>query len=87
MPLLTNLTYTTIMFDIHRTIYIEPKYIRAKDRGYGSEEQVHEKKKWSRAALRVVREKGIDGLTAKTMADALGTSTQPVFTCFGSWTA
>ena len=36
------------------------------------------------AALRVVREKGIDGLTAKTMADALGTSTQPVFTCFGS---
>ena len=36
------------------------------------------------AALSVVREKGIDGLTAKTMADALGTSTQPVFTCFGS---
>lgn len=36
------------------------------------------------AALHVVREKGIDGLTAKTMADALGTSTQPVFTCFGS---
>ena len=36
------------------------------------------------AALRVVREKGIDGLTAKTMADELGTSTQPVFTCFGS---
>lgn len=36
------------------------------------------------AALRVVREKGIAGLTAKTMADALGTSTQPVFTCFGS---
>ena len=36
------------------------------------------------AALRVVREKGIDGLTAKTMADALGTSTQPVFTCIGS---
>ena len=27
------------------------------------------------AALHVVREKGIDGLTAKTMADALGTST------------
>ena len=36
------------------------------------------------AALHVVREKGIDGLTAKAMADALGTSTQPVFTCFGS---
>ncbi len=36
------------------------------------------------AALRVVRGKGIDGLTAKTMADALGASTQPVFTCFGS---
>lgn len=27
------------------------------------------------AALRVVRGKGIDGLTAKTMADALGAST------------
>ena len=36
------------------------------------------------AALRVVQAKGIDGLTAKTMADELGTSTQPVFTGFGS---
>lgn len=36
------------------------------------------------AALNVVRAKGIDGLTAKTMADELGTSTQPIFTCFGS---
>ena len=36
------------------------------------------------AALGVVRAKGIDGLTAKTMADALGTSTQPIFTGFGS---
>jgi AcrR family transcriptional regulator len=36
------------------------------------------------AALQVVRAKGIDGLTAKTMADKLGTSTQPVFTAFGS---
>ena len=36
------------------------------------------------AALQVVRAKGIGGLTAKTMADELGTSTQPVFTAFGS---
>ena len=36
------------------------------------------------AAMRVVRAKGIDGLTAKTLADELGTSTQPVFTAFGS---
>ena len=36
------------------------------------------------AALRVVRARGIDGLTAKTLAGALGTSTQPVFTAFGS---
>ncbi len=42
------------------------------------------KKEMVDAALRVVREKGIDGLTAKTMADELGTSTQPIFTCFGS---
>ncbi len=39
------------------------------------------------AALRVVRDKGIDGLTAKTLADELGTSTQPVFTAFGSMDA
>lgn len=39
------------------------------------------------AALWVVRERGIDGLTAKTLADALGTSTQPVFTAFGSMDA
>ena len=36
------------------------------------------------AALQVVRAGGIDSLTAKTLADALGTSTQPVFTAFGS---
>ncbi len=36
------------------------------------------------AAVRVVQSKGINGLTAKTMADELGTSTQPIFTCFGS---
>lgn len=36
------------------------------------------------AALRVVRAKGFDGLTAKTMAEELGTSTQPIFTGFGS---
>ena len=36
------------------------------------------------AALQVVRAKGIAGLTAKGIADQLGTSTQPVFTCFGS---
>ena len=39
------------------------------------------------AALQVVRAKGIGGLTAKTMADELGTSTQPVFTAFGSMDA
>lgn len=36
------------------------------------------------AALGVVRAKGIGALTAKTLADALGTSTQPIFTAFGS---
>ena len=36
------------------------------------------------AAVRVVRSGGIGALTAKTLADALGTSTQPVFTAFGS---
>ena len=32
--------------------------------------------------MRVVREKGIDALTAKALASELGVSTQPVFTCF-----
>ena len=36
------------------------------------------------AALRVVRAKGIDALTAKALAEELGTSTQPVFTCFNT---
>lgn len=39
------------------------------------------------AALQVVRSQGIDCLTAKTMADELGTSTQPIFTAFGSMDA
>ncbi len=34
------------------------------------------------AAVRVVRENGIDALTAKALAEELGVSTQPVFTCF-----
>lgn len=42
------------------------------------------KEEMTDAALRVVRSKGIDGLTAKTLADELGTSTQPIFTAFGS---
>ena len=42
------------------------------------------KKEMIEAAMHVVRDKGIDGLTAKTMAGVLGTSTQPVFTAFGS---
>lgn len=42
------------------------------------------KEEMAAAALRVVRARGIDGLTAKTMADELGTSTQPIFTGFGS---
>lgn len=42
------------------------------------------KEQMVKAAVRVARERGIDGLTAKTMADELGISTQPVFTAFGS---
>lgn len=42
------------------------------------------KKEMIEAAMQVVRDKGFEGLTAKTMADELGTSTQPIFTAFGS---
>lgn len=37
-----------------------------------------------KAALQIVREQGISGLTAKSLAQRLGTSTQPVFTAFGT---
>lgn len=36
------------------------------------------------AAVRVVQKKGAAALTAKSLAEELGTSTQPVFTCFGT---
>ena len=36
------------------------------------------------ATLRIVRVKGIDGLTAKAIADELGTSTGLIFNCFDS---
>ncbi len=39
------------------------------------------------AAVQVVREKGLDGLTAKTLAAQLGTSTQPIFTYFDTMDA
>ena len=42
------------------------------------------KEEMAEAALRVVRAKGLDCLTAKTIADELGTSTRPIFTGFGS---
>lgn len=42
------------------------------------------KEEMAAAALRVLRVRGVDSLTAKTIADELGTSTQPIFTAFGS---
>lgn len=39
------------------------------------------------AAVAVVRRGGEQALTAKALAEALGTSTQPVFTCFGTMEA
>lgn len=42
------------------------------------------KEEMAEAALRVVRAKGVECLTAKTIADELGTSTRPIFTGFGS---
>lgn len=39
------------------------------------------------AAVAVVQAGGVDSLTAKALAAKLGTSTQPVFTCFGTMEA
>lgn len=36
------------------------------------------------AALRVVQKKGSSALTARAIADELGVSTQPIFTCFNT---
>ena len=36
------------------------------------------------AAIRVVRAKGMEALTAKAIAEELGISAQPVFTCFST---
>ena len=36
------------------------------------------------AAMQVVRRNGIGALTARAIADELGVSTQPVFTCFST---
>ena len=45
------------------------------------------KKEMVNAAVQVVRKKGISALTAKALAEELGTSTQPIFTCFGTMDA
>lgn len=44
----------------------------------------HTKDEMVSVALGIVRRKGFGALTAREMASALGTSTQPVFTCFKS---
>ncbi|MCR5346167.1 MAG: TetR/AcrR family transcriptional regulator [Fretibacterium sp.] len=36
------------------------------------------------AAMNVVREKGVDAMTARAVAEKLGTSTRPIFTCFAT---
>ena len=36
------------------------------------------------AAMRVVQRRGVTALTARAVADELGVSTQPIFTCFGT---
>lgn len=40
------------------------------------------KEKMTEAAMQVVRQKGYGALTAQSIAEVLGTSTRPVFTCF-----
>ena len=43
-----------------------------------------QRKKWWKRHCASCGKKGMEGLSAKSMASALGTSTQPVFTAFGS---
>lgn len=55
----------------------------------GKEDKMAPKNKFTReemiaVALKVVRAGGIASLTAKAIADELGISTRPVFTCFGT---
>ena len=55
----------------------------------GKEDKMAPKNKFTReemiaAALKIVRRSGTGSLTAKAIADELGISTRPVFTCFGT---
>lgn len=71
------------MLDVYQAIYIERFILRRRSAGNGSEKQVYERRNdGGGTAGRTA--KGIAGLSAKTMADELGTSTQPIFTGFGS---
>ena len=63
------------MLDVYQVIYIKHFILRRRSAGNGSEKQVYERRNDGG---------GTAGLTAKTMADELGTSTQPIFTGFGS---
>ena len=85
--LLTNRRNSAIIvIDIHYAIYIINYWKN------GRMTNMAPKNKFTReemvaAAVRVVQKMGAAALTAKSLAEELGTSTQPVFTCFGTMDA
>ena len=65
-----------ILNDIQLTIYIEEEHMAPRNK-FTREEMIM-------GALNVVRKRGSASLTARAVAEELGVSTQPIFTCFGT---
>ena len=76
---LTRCRSLYIIYDIYRMLYI-----RTYRRNAMAPKNKFTRAEMTAAALGIVRADGAEHLTAKTLAAALGISTQPVFTCFGS---
>ena len=81
-PLTSWKNDTIIVLNIYLTIYIIKYFIErttdmAPKNKFTREEMVA-------AAVQIVRKNGAASLTAKSLAEELSTSTQPVFTCFGT---
>lgn len=68
---------------IYQIIHIELRHTNREDDGMAPRNKFTQEEMVA-AALNVVRANGISALTARAIADELGTSTQPVFTCFGT---
>lgn len=80
---LTTELCARIMYNAYCMICIECFIFAGRGADNGSEEQIHENGNGGGGAAGSAGQ-GAGGLTAKNIGDELGTSTQPIFTAFGS---